>query len=79
MDSRTEIYKPPSMKVADSERSNQIMQISEFGYSSITELIEDRFYQENKEYHALKDAKTAIDMNVLQGQVRQMAKDRKKE
>ena len=55
------------------------MQISEFGYSSITELIEDRFYQENKEYHALKDAKTAIGMNVLQGQVRQMAKERKEE
>lgn len=45
----------------------------------MAELLENKFYQEKKEYHTLKDAKTSIDMNYLQNQVRQMAKDRKKE
>lgn len=55
------------------------MNISDHGFSSMAELLENKFYQEKKEYHTLKDAKTSIDMNYLQSQVRQMAKDRKKE
>ncbi len=55
------------------------MSIDKLGYSSITELLENKFYIDNKEYHALKDAKTAIEMNMIQNQVRQMSKKRKKE
>ena len=55
------------------------MSIDKLGYSSITELLENEFYKDNKEYHAFKDAKTAIEMNRIQNQVRQMANERKKE
>ncbi len=54
------------------------MPIDTMGFSSITELLENNFYKNNKEYHALKDAKTELDMNMIQNQVRQMARERKK-
>lgn len=55
------------------------MSIDQFSYKSMVELLEENFYQENQYYHALKDAHTAIDMNYLQSQVRQMAKEREKQ
>ena len=57
----------------------QIMSINQKGYSSMVELLEDKFYRDNQYYHALKDAHTAIDMYVLQNKVRQMSQERKKQ
>ena len=73
------IYTPYFLGVATLELEQEIMSICDHGFSSMAELLENKFYQENKEYHTLKDAKTSIDMNYLQNQVRQMIKDRKKE
>ena len=50
---------------------------NKFGFSSVVDLMKDRFYERNPKYAAIQNVKRSIDMNWLQMRVRQMAQDRK--
>ena len=52
--------------------------VNQIGYKSIVEYLENEHYETDTVYHALKDAKTAINMNCKQMQVHEMATKRKK-
>ena len=49
---------------------------NQFGFSSVVELMKNKFYERNPKYAAIQNAKTAIDMNYLQMRVREMAQER---
>jgi hypothetical protein len=70
------IYTPRFLGVAILEMEYQIMSFSNYGFGSIIELKQQEFYERNPVFRAIEDCKTAIDMNYLQSQVRQMAKER---